>query len=69
MIIYILTSMYNDYDQHGEYFIKAFKEKPAIDELRNLINEDDNVLINLINNGGGRMGVEYCWYYLKSVEL
>lgn len=33
MVIYVLTSEYNDYDQHGEYFEKAFRDIPTIEEM------------------------------------
>lgn len=31
--VWLLTREHNDYDQHGEYFIAVFAEKPTIQQL------------------------------------
>jgi len=33
-MIYVLVSEYNDYDQHGYYFIAAFKSYPTKEQLK-----------------------------------
>jgi len=33
MKIWILTSTYNDYDQHGDYFIAWWSDKPSVDQM------------------------------------
>lgn len=73
MTIYILTSEYNDYDQHGEYFIEAFSNVPQIEQLQKHIdyklNKDD---YNHIINGGGRRESYkdyHNWYYFRIKEL
>ena len=40
MFIYILTKAYNDYDQHGEYFIKAYAKMPTTTQLSRSLNRD-----------------------------
>lgn len=72
MKIWILTSEYNDYDQHGEYFINAYKEKPTLDVLSKELELDPEFhtgTLEHILNGGGRQQVEYVWYYLRCKEL
>ncbi len=67
MKIWILTEAYNDYDQHGEYFVAAFANKPTKEQLakHDIHGEEaDHVL-----NGGGRRNYEYNWYYLQEYEL
>jgi hypothetical protein len=65
MKAWILTEEYNDYDQHGEYFVAWFPEKPTIEELSKHFSENEAVHIL---NGGGRRGWEYQWYNLKEVD-
>jgi hypothetical protein len=67
MKIWILTQEYNDYDQYGEYFIKAFLTKPTHQELTEL-----GVVRNRLRhtlNGGGRVDHENVWFYLREVEI
>lgn len=33
MTVWILTEEYNDYDQHGEYFVAVFADKPTTEQL------------------------------------
>jgi len=33
MKAYILTASYNDYDQHGEYFVAWFQEMPSASQI------------------------------------
>lgn len=68
MKIYILTSEFNDYDQYGEYFIKAFRDKPSVDYLIGYLNINEHVATHILN-GGGRLDKEYMWYFLREVEL
>jgi hypothetical protein len=32
--VWILTEEYNDYDQHGEYFLAVFKKEPTEEDLK-----------------------------------
>ncbi len=56
--IWILTEEYNDYDQHGEYFLAAFKEKPSLEELKKY--DYDHI---------GRVHNEYSWCNLEEIVL
>lgn len=75
MKIFVLTSVYNLYDQHGAYFIKAFATKPSAEEIKKAITTEssefisDQTIDNLIKNGGGRMGTEDVWWYLEEVII
>lgn len=64
--IWVLTEGYNDYDQHGEYFLMAWLAKPTRDDLlKEGILEHD--LIHVLN-GGGRRENEYSWYLLNEQD-
>ena len=67
-MIWILTEEYNDYDQHGEYFVDCFKNKPTKEQLQTYTNENDTGLNHLLN-GGGRIRYEGHWYNLKQCTL
>jgi hypothetical protein len=67
--IWVLTSEYNDYDQHGAYFNRAWVGKPTVVDLKayaksgkeNWSKKDlDHIL-----NGGGRRNWEEKWYNLE----
>lgn len=76
MSIWVLTEEYNDYDQHGEYFIHAWDHKPSREELKVRINEESRYTqpdyIGYVLNGGGRIDngkyYEDQWYFLKEVK-
>lgn len=62
--VWVLTSSYNDYDQHGEYFEAVFKDKPTRESIMGTcgVTEEgaDHILL-----GGGREGDEYMWFNLR----
>ena len=65
--IWLLTEEYNQYDQYGEYFLSAFKDKPTQEQLEQCgiqKNEIEHVL-----NGGGRIKYEDQWYHLREEDL
>lgn len=65
--MWILTEQYNEYDQHGEYFIAAWNEKPTLDQLLDMeILGNEN--LEHILNGGGRIYPEYQWYNLREYK-
>ena len=64
MKVWVLTSEYNEYDQHGEYFLAVFKNKPSRERLSDIV-RDDEVVDHLLNKGGGRIEWEDKWYNLK----
>lgn len=79
--VWILTQEFNDYDQHGAYFVAAFDGKPTIARMAEVLDmrgaEHDTTfnvmaavaLIEHILQGGGRRGVENNWYRLEKVDL
>lgn len=75
MKLYILVSEINEYNQGGQYFIDAWNHKPSKKELTTAILTRgkpeilmENIIQNLLDNGGGRLGVEYEWFYLKELD-
>lgn len=67
MEIYILTKEVGDYNQHGEYFVKAFKKEPTNQELWDLgvpVNRTRHVL-----NGGGAWDGAHEWFHLHKVKI
>jgi hypothetical protein len=76
MTIWVLTEEYNDYAQHGEYFLHAWDHKPSREELQVIIDEESRHTqpdyIGYVLNGGGRIDVdnhyEYQWYILKEIK-
>ena len=70
---YILTSAWNDYDQHGEYFVSWFSHKPSFTQLELALQryEDKlpyNHLVNHVLSGGGRQKNENLWYFLREMK-
>lgn len=65
--VYVLTSEVNEYDQLGEYFVKVFFKKPTINELIEFGLSKDRAE-KVINGGGGRIGVENIWYFLREFK-
>ena len=68
MKIWILTSEYNDYNQYGTYFIKAYKDKPTINALQEYIGRTVEYCEHVLS-GAGRVGCENAWFYLKEEEI
>lgn len=68
-MIWVLTREYNDYDQHGEYFVHAWTSKPTVEQIDKALNGWENrEECEHILNGGGRRGYENSWYFLRTVE-
>ncbi len=69
--VWILTEEYNDYDQHGEYFVEAFEAKPTTQQLIDAGVEESRTAHVL--SGGGRieLGSYYDnqWYHLREHTL
>lgn len=65
--MFIVTTEFNDYDQHGEYFVAAYNEKPTFKQLKELIGERD-IIVGKLTKGGGRHGIEDQWYNLHEVK-
>ena len=67
MKFWVLTEAYNDYDQHGVYFLAVWGHKPTIHEVATKIG-GNFVLATHVLSGGGRQGSEDQWYNLDKVE-
>lgn len=67
--IWVLLESYNDYNQHGEYFVTAWTQKPSAEQLRPYVNEYnfDESVAHLLS-GGGRVGYEDRWYTLTAIK-
>lgn len=68
MKAFILTESYNDYDQHGAYFIAWWPNKPTMEELRKVITGYGDTGLQHVLDGGGRRNFEDSWYDLEEVE-
>jgi hypothetical protein len=64
--MWILTASANDYNQHGKYFIAAFRKKPTRERLSAALNNEytDEAIDKLLETGGGREGTEDWWHEL-----
>lgn len=49
MKAYILTADYNDYNQHGEYFVAFFMHKPSVEDLKKVLPIPEEKLVSLVN--------------------
>lgn len=69
--VWVVTRCVNDYNQHGEYFVSAFLEKPSVEELMD-IGLTDLEAEACVTTGGDRiypsMGTDE-WYYLRQVGV
>ena len=65
-MIWVLTEEYNDYNQHGEYFIHAWDHKPSNSELWSQGVAQDRT--RHVQNGGGRENTEDHWYILEELK-
>ena len=69
MNIYILTEEWNEYDQHGAYFLAAFVDMPSARDIRVVMAREDTPMpeseIAHILKGGGRQKTESVWYHLR----
>ena len=67
MKVWILTEEYNDYDQHGGYFVAVFKDKPTPEQLEAV--GVGPTRINHVLTGGGREKWEDQWFLLGQEDL
>ena len=53
--MWILTKEYNQYDQEGAYYVKAWCSKPSIAEVFDVLVKDDGPFsLQQVYAGGGR---------------
>lgn len=48
--IWILTESYNDYNQHGSYFLAAFLRKPSLEDIQIFLKCEKQLAENIIND-------------------
>ena len=58
IFVWVLTEEYNDYDQHGEYFLAVFKDEPTTADLK-----------NFGYNHFGRQKNEFSWVNKQKVKV
>lgn len=74
--IWVLLEEYNDYDQHGEYFVHAWLGKPSREQLYLHVKETKRQYepdyLGFLLTGGGRIEnenyYENQWYTLKEIK-
>lgn len=64
---WVLTQEFNDYDQHGAYFVAWFSTKPTVEKLQKVLNLNHEYAQH-VYNGGGRIEWEHQWYILQKVK-
>lgn len=64
MKVWILTSEYNDYDQHGEYFEAIYGSKPTAEQLMKDHDMSADDAAHVLS-GGGRRNHEHQWFWLR----
>lgn len=62
--IWVLTSEYNEYDQHGEYFETVFIGKPTSEQIKKHCGVTEQGAVHILA-GGGRVKNEDHWYNLR----
>ena len=67
MKMWVLTSEYNEYDQHGGYFVTAWSTKPSVEEVAKVLGVTKKGAEH-VWSGGGRENYEYQWYNLFEWE-
>lgn len=66
MTVWLLTEGYNDYNQHGEYFVAVFSGAPSVAALMRAGVPENRA--KHVQAGGGRIYPEDSWYNLVEVE-
>ena len=65
--VWVLTREINQYDQDGAYYMAVFANKPTVGQLKKHKLSDEEA-DHVLRTGGGRLRVEYEWYFLNEVE-
>jgi hypothetical protein len=61
--IWVIVENWNDYNQHGSYFIAAWIERPTAQDLMKSLRITESEASRVLA-GGGRKGAEGTWYTL-----
>lgn len=56
--VWVLTETYNDYNQHGAYFIKVWKNKPTVEQLQEVTGHSKELCEKLFNEGFNEEGYD-----------
>lgn len=77
--VWVLTTEFNDYDQHGAYLEAIWQSKPTIEQLAKHFKYLKSEMVGSfmgalefilhIQKGGGRQGTEHQWYNLEFMEF
>lgn len=76
--VWVLTFEVNDHDQHGEYFMAAFENKPDHERLARALQGAGEMpkdimaglaFLEHLLKGGGRRNDEHIWYNLREEPL
>ena len=69
--LWVIVQAFNAYDQHGDYFVAAFEDKPTVTQIQALGSglATRDVADHLVSSGGGRRNSEYTWYLLHNVPV
>ena len=67
--MWIVTRAINQYEQDGEYFVAAYKDKPNFQCLKVLLPGETDATIGKLTRGGGRHEFEGEWFFLFEVSV
>ncbi len=65
--VWVLTREINQYDQDGEYFVAVFENKPHHTQLS--VNGVPQNRLKHVLDGGGRVGIENEWFFLREIRI
>ncbi len=54
-------------NQDGNYLIAVYSHRPNKEDLKKLLPDKNDRVINKLLNGGGRINTEYVWYNLEEL--
>ena len=69
--LWVLTTEYNDYDQHGEYFLAVWPKKPSPEWVQRVVEQERRLRegeLDFIMSGGGPGQWGHQWFRLIQVK-
>ncbi|MHA1558483.1 MAG: hypothetical protein ACTSXG_01555 [Alphaproteobacteria bacterium] len=66
--MWVVTRKINEYNQDGEYFVAAYTNKPLFQDLKKLLPDKKDAVIERLTRGGGRQRWEEEWFFLTQVN-